>query len=153
MNEHANGHAPDLLADEGALIAALKARAAAPVDVARVDVPGMPGLSFRVRALSLEELAELRGTHSKWVKAEDGTQVQAIKNDAVFGADLVLAATVPEDRERLWGNPKLREALGVGLQRDMVLALFPRADQMAAVVEQVAGGIGAARDAAYKSGD
>lgn len=117
----------DLLSDESALLAALERRDAEPVDFEWLEVPRVVGpggrpLRFRVRGLSPEEstACERRATNrirrdGRWESELDPLKLMC---------ETIIAATLPEDRQRLWGSARLREVRGVATERDLVLQLF-----------------------------
>lgn len=82
-----------------------------------VDIPrnGKIFLSFRIRPLSEAEFQHCReqNTRYKAAKQYGGIKLPEKTDTVGYRSALIIAATVEEDRKKLWNNPKLLEGLHV----------------------------------------
>lgn len=68
--------------------------------------------AFNIRPLSSEEYDQCRKKYTKYAKNKQfGMKLPQETNTTKYQAALIQAATVPKDREKLWDNKKVWEAL------------------------------------------
>jgi len=95
--------------------------------------------TFRIRALSEREYDSCREKCTKYQKNRRlGGMRLPEKTDTVgYHTLLIYTATVKEDKEKLWDNKKLWEAVNAVTGTDMVDILIPTAGKKQSIVEEI----------------
>ena len=74
--------------------------------------------AFRIRPLSSEEYDKCRRRHTKYVRNKNfGMKMPQDTDRIKYQSDLIYQATVEEDREKLWDNRKVWNALNAKKDR------------------------------------
>lgn len=96
-------------------------------------------IRFRIRALSEKEWDRCRERHTRYAKNRrlGGMRLPESTNTVGYHSELILTATVEEDREKLWNNQRFWKACDVITGVDMVDKLIPLAGKKAAIVERI----------------
>lgn len=94
---------------------------------------------FRIRPLSEEEWDKCRERNTKYAKNRrlGGMRLPESTNTTAYHSDLIYTATKDEDKEKLWNNKRLWNAVGALTGRDMVDKLIPYAGKKQAIVERI----------------
>ena len=103
---------------------------------------GILKLEFRVRPLSEEESQQCHRNATKYAKSRPGQPKIPIETDAAkYRSYLIYAATVDEDRERVWDNPRAMQALDIAHGVDMIdIALLAgEKARLIAVIDEISG--------------
>ena len=111
-------------------------------------------LRFRARGLSPDESNACERRSTKRVRRENGRWEQEI-DSLLLMCETILAATLPEDRKRLWDNARMQQARKVATARDLVRSVFKLKGDLIRAYNTVEGlsDSSVQREAAYKSGD
>ncbi|MEY8425111.1 hypothetical protein AALB52_20720 [Lachnospiraceae bacterium 38-14] len=81
---------------------------------------GKTYFSFRIRPLSSEEYDNCRKKHTKYVRNKRlGMKMPDETKRVEYQSDIIYQATVPEDREKLWDNRQVWDALSIKKNRIM----------------------------------
>lgn len=76
--------------------------------------------AFRIRPLGSEEYEKCKKKHTKYVRNKQlGMKVPDETNRVKYQSEIIYAATVDEDREKLWDNRKVWDALNAKKDRIM----------------------------------
>lgn len=76
--------------------------------------------AFRIRPLSSEEYEKSRKKHTKYVRNKQfGMKMPEDTNRVKYQSEIIYAATVDEDREKLWDNRKVWNAINAKKDRVM----------------------------------
>lgn len=76
--------------------------------------------AFSIRPLSSEEYEKCRRKHTKYVRNKQlGMKIPEDTNRTKYQSEIIYAATVKEDREKLWDNRKVWDALNAKEDRIM----------------------------------
>jgi hypothetical protein len=84
-----------------------------PIQIVRQD---KVKFAFKVRGLTQDEIVACRKKATKFYPNPAGAKYAKIEGEmdsAKYLSHLILTATLAEDYKKTWGNPKLKEALGV----------------------------------------
>jgi hypothetical protein len=103
---------------------------------------GVLKLSFRVRPLTEDESQACMRAATKYAPTKPGQPKRAIETDnSQFRARLIYAATINEDRAKIWDNKKAQEATGVVQGIDMIekLLLAGEKSRIIEVIDQLSG--------------
>lgn len=76
--------------------------------------------AFRIRPLSAEEYEKCRKRHTKYVRNKQlGMKIPEDTNRIKYQSALIYEATIDEDKEKLWDNRKVWEAINAKKDRIM----------------------------------
>lgn len=76
--------------------------------------------AFRIRPLSSEEYEKCRKKHTKYVRNKQfGMKMPEDTNIVKYQSEIIYAATVDEDKEKLWDNRKVWNAINAKKDRVM----------------------------------
>ena len=76
--------------------------------------------AFNIRPLSSEEYEKCRKKHTKYVRNKQlGMKMPEDTNRVKYQSEIIYAATVDEDKEKLWDNRKVWSALNAKKDRIM----------------------------------
>lgn len=76
--------------------------------------------AFRIRPLSSEEYEKCKKKHTKYVRNKQfGMKLPEDTNKVKYQSEIIYTATVDEDREKLWDNRKVWNALNAKKDRIM----------------------------------
>ena len=76
--------------------------------------------AFRIRPLSAEEYEKCRKKHTKYVRNKQlGMKMPEDTNRVKYQSEIIYAATVDEDKEKLWDNRKVWNAINAKKDRIM----------------------------------
>ena len=109
------------------------------IEIAR---SGKVYFTFRIRPLSESEYEKCKKKHTKYVRNKQlGIKMPEDTDGVKYRSELIYAATVSEDREKMWDNKKLWDALSakgrdVITGTDVIDAVLMSGEK-AAVVEQI----------------
>ena len=99
-------------------------------------------LEFRVRPLTEDETQQCLRAATKYAPPKRGQPKTAIETDnAQFRSRLIYAATVNEDRAKVWDNQKAKDAFGVLLGFDMVdrVLLAGEKSRVLDIIDEISG--------------
>lgn len=94
---------------------------------------------FRIRPLSEKEWNECRERNTKYKRNRRLGGIKIVDDTDTVGyhAALIYAATVDEDKDRLWKNKRLWKAVGALTPTDMVDKLIPFAGKKQQIIERI----------------
>lgn len=76
--------------------------------------------AFRIRPLSSEEYEKCRKKHTKYVRNKQfGMKMPEDTNRVKYQSEIIYAATIDEDKEKLWDNRKVWNAINAKKDRVM----------------------------------
>ena len=108
-------------------------------DVAQINIVRNDAivLSFRIRPMSEEEFMKCRKDNTEYKKnRQTGVRVAEKVNAARYRAQLIYAATVKEDREKIWNNRNAWDKLSVATGIDLVEVVL-KAGEKDAIIEKL----------------
>ena len=130
----------ELLINEDDILRALKDEKSHSnmVETIRVQF-GKTEFAFRIRPLTEKEWDACRERNTKYAKNRrlGGIRLPESTNTTGYHSDLIYTATVDEDKEKLWKNKKLWDAVGALTGTDMVDKLIPYAGKKQAIVDRI----------------
>jgi hypothetical protein len=88
--------------------------------------------AFHIRPLAGSQIERLQEQCMVWRKDASGKRHERVIDVNRFAGWLVLEATEPEDRQRWWESPEVRQRLGVGSSLDAITRLLAGAKQAVA---------------------
>ena len=103
---------------------------------------GVLKLEFRLRPISEEESQQCHRNATRYAKTRPGQPKIPIETDmAKYRSYVIYTATVDEDRERIWDNPKAQQALNILQGVDMVEAvlLFGEKERLINMIDEISG--------------
>jgi len=100
---------------------------------------GKTTFRFRIRPLSEKEWDRCREVNTKYQKNRrlGGMKLPESTNTTGYHSSLIYTATVDEDREKLWDNKKLWNAVNAVTGTDMVDKLIPYAGKKQQIVDRI----------------
>jgi hypothetical protein len=74
---------------------------------------------FRISALGDDEVKNIREKNSIYKKV-NGVRILEDFNDVRFRSEIIFKATIAEDRDKIWNNPKIKEQLHLLSPTDVI---------------------------------
>ena len=85
--------------------------------------------AFNIRPLSSEEYEKCRKKHTKYVRNKQlGMKMPEDTNRVKYQSEIIYAATVDEDKEKLWDNRKVWSALNA--KKDRIMNILEAIDKL-----------------------
>lgn len=107
-----------------------------PIEIIR---GGQKFFGFRIKPISQKKIETLR-TKCTVKSKKRGVEYATDFDETRFLSEMIYEATIPEDREKIWGNPVIREKYNViGFQAVDVLLKAMEKEQVIEYIEQVSG--------------
>lgn len=133
--------------NENDILASLIAAASYKYDEAdaveiKIKRRGKDVISFRVRPLSDEEYQTCKKNNTTYKKNKQfGTKVAESVNVAAYHSDIIYAATVEADREKIWNNKAAWNKLGIATGRDLIDVVLMAGEKDAVLdkIEEISG--------------
>lgn len=100
---------------------------------------GKAEFAFRIRPLTEKEWDKCRERNTKYQKNRrlGGLRLPESTNTTGYHSDLIYTATVAEDREKLWDNKRLWNAVNAVTGTDMVDKLIPKAGKKQQIIDRI----------------
>lgn len=130
----------DLLINEDEILKALADKDNHSDSIRTVNVNfGKAKFAFRIRPLSEKEYDKCRERATKYQKMKrlGGMRLPESTDTPAYHTELIYAATIDEDKAKLWDNKRLWQATGAITGRDMVDKLIPLAGQKQKIIDLI----------------